>query len=252
MTTITRNDFAQRLDGKSVSLANLNGLTNAQRTALRRADANGDGRLEGAAELRAAFRQVDNFDRNGSRSSVNAGTSARPSTAGAMITSMERAATTAAPRRGLSGSTQPGEAAPRATSGADGTARISRTTNAGARNQMISGQVTVNGRTYDFRSGGFGRGSLPRGDYTVTRHMDSRNTRGMVVGGVGYSFAMNNKFDPRVGATRTLLRIHPDGGTPGTEGCLGIVGNAATQRQFRADMLAEIRRNGGSYTLRVQ
>ena len=254
MTTITRNDFAQRFDGKSVALNSLNGLSSAQRTALRRADANGDGRLEGAAELRAAFNQVDNFDKNGSRTSVNAGTSARPSSAGAMIHSMERAATTAAPRRGLSGNTQaaPTEAAPRTTSGADGTARISRTTNAGARNQMVSGQVTVNGHTYDFRSGGFGKGSLPKGTYTVTRHMDSRNTRGMVVGGVGYSFALNNKFDSRVGATRTELRIHPDGGTPGTNGCIGIVGNAATQRQFRADMLAEIRRNGGSYTLNVQ
>jgi hypothetical protein len=251
MTTVTRNDFTQRFDNKSVALSSLNGLSNAQRTALRRADANGDGRLEGAAELRAAFRQIDNFDRNGSRSSVNAGTSARPSAAGSMIGAMERAAT-AAPRRGLSGNTAPSEAAPRATSGADGTAQINRTTNAGARNQMVSGQVTVNGRTYDFRSGGFGRGSLPKGNYTVTRHMDSRSNRSMTVGGVGYSFAMSNKFDSRVGATRTLLRIHPDGGTPGTEGCLGIVGNAATQRQFRADMLAEIRRNGGSYTLRVQ
>jgi hypothetical protein len=253
MTTITRNDFVQRFDGKSVALSSLNGLSNAQRTALRRADANGDGRLEGSAELRAAFNQTDNFDRNGSRTSVNAGTSARPSTAGAMITSMERAATTAAPRRGLSGNTtQPTEAAPRATSGADGTARISRTTNAGARNQMISGQITVNGRSYDFRSGGFGRGSLPKGTYTVTRHMDSRRDRSMSVGGVGYSFAVSDKYDSRVGANRSLLRIHPDGGSAGTEGCIGIVGNAATQRQFRADMLAEIRRNGGSYTLSVQ
>lgn len=253
MTTITRNDFAQRLEGKSVALSSLNGLSSSQRTALRRADANGDGRLEGTAELRAAFNQIDNFDRNGSRTSVNAGTTARPSTAGAMIASMERAATTAAPRRGLSGNTtQPTETAPRTTSGADGTAQITRTTNAGARNQMVSGQITVNGNTYDFRSGGFGRGSLPKGTYTVTRHLDSRNDRSMSVGGVGYSFAVSDKYDSRVGATRSLLRIHPDGGSAGTEGCIGIVGNAATQRQFRADMLAELRRNGGSYTLSVQ
>ncbi len=250
MTTITRNDFAQRLDGKSVSLSSLNGLSNTQRTALRRADANGDGRLEGAAEIRAAFNQIDNFDRNGSRRSVNAGTSARPSIAGAMIRSMEQAAT-AAPRRGLSGNT-PAEAAPQARSGADGTAQINRTTNAGARNQMVSGTITVNGRSYDFRSGGFGRGSLPKGTYNVTRHLDSRNDRSMSVGGVGYSFAVSDKFDSRVGDTRSLLRIHPDGGSAGTEGCIGIVGNAETQRQFRADMLAELRRNGGRYTLTVQ
>jgi hypothetical protein len=81
--------------------------------------------------------------------------------------------------------------------------------------------------------------------------MHSRSTRSMSVGGVGYSFAMSDKYDPRVNGTRRLLRIHPDGGTAGTEGCMGIVGNADVQRRFRADMEAEIRRNGGRYTLRV-
>ena len=73
----------------------------------------------------------------------------------------------------------------------------------------------------------------------------------MSVGGVGYSFAVSDKFDPRVGGNRQLLRIHPDGGSAGTEGCIGIVGDAATQRRFRDDMLSEIRRNGGSYQLTV-
>ena len=51
--------------------------------------------------------------------------------------------------------------------------------------------------------------------------------------------------------TRTLLRIHPDGQGPGTIGCIGIVGDGAVQRRFRDDMLEEIRRNGGSFTLKV-
>ena len=138
------------------------------------------------------------------------------------------------------------------TGGQNGVARITRTHNAGARTQMVEGQVTVNGNTYNFRSGGHGRGSLPTGDYTITRHLDSRSDRSMSVGGVGYSFAMSDKYDPRVRGTRSLLRIHPDGGSAGTEGCLGIVGNADVQRRFRADMLAELRRNGGSYTLTVR
>ncbi len=138
------------------------------------------------------------------------------------------------------------------TSGQDGTARIERTTSAGQRHQMVEGSVTVNGNTYKFRSGGHGRGSLPPGQYNITRHLDSRSDRSMSVGGVGYSFAMSDKFDSRIGDTRTLLRVHPDGGSAGTEGCLGIVGDAATQRRFRDDMLAEIRRHGGSYTLNVQ
>ncbi|MGC4121208.1 MAG: peptidoglycan-binding domain-containing protein [Myxococcales bacterium] len=136
-------------------------------------------------------------------------------------------------------------------SGVNGHARITRTSNVGARNQMVSGTLTVNGHTYNFRSGGHGKGSLPKGTYTVTEHMHSRNTKGMVVDGVGYSFALNDKYDSRVGATRSALRIHPDGGSAGTQGCVGIVGDGATQRRFRADMEAAIRANGGRYTLQV-
>ena len=144
--------------------------------------------------------------------------------------------------------TQP---AARGASGGNLTATIDSTRGAGSRTQMVSGRVTVNGNTYDFRSGGHGRGSLPRGNYEITPHLWSRSDRSMNVGGVGYSFAMSDKFDSRVGATRRLLRIHPDGGSAGTEGCMGIVGNASVQRRFREDMRAELARHGGSFTLRV-
>ena len=116
----------------------------------------------------------------------------------------------------------------------------------------MTGNLLINGQSYAFRSGGFGRGSLPVGDYTVTPHRWTRSEPGMSVGGVGYSFAVSDKFDDRVGGTRRLLRIHPDGGSAGTNGCIGIVGNAELQRQFRADMNAELRRNGGHYRLTVQ
>jgi hypothetical protein len=137
-------------------------------------------------------------------------------------------------------------------SGADRTANITNVSRAGRRDQLVTGNVTVNGHSYSFRSGGFGRGSLPPGPYTVTPHLWNRSDRSMSVGGVGYSFALSDKFDPRVGGTRRLLRIHPDGGTPGTEGCMGIVGDAATQRRFREDMRAELARNGGRFTLNVR
>lgn len=139
-----------------------------------------------------------------------------------------------------------------AAAGANRTAVITETARAGQRNQMATGQITVNGRSYDFRSGGFGKGNLPRGEYTVTPHMWSRNDRSMSVGGVGYSFALTDKYDARVGATRTLLRIHPDGGAAGTLGCIGIVGGADVQRRFRDDMRAELQRNGGRFTLSVR
>jgi hypothetical protein len=130
-------------------------------------------------------------------------------------------------------------------------ATVDQVTNKGARNQMTTGRITVNGHTYTYRSGGHDKGNLPNGDYKVTPHLWNRNTKGMVVDGVGFSFALSDKYDPRVGATRSLLRIHPDGGSAGTQGCIGIVGNGNVQKQFREDMRAELARNGGSFTLRV-
>lgn len=60
---------------------------------------------------------------------------------------------------------------------------------------------------------------LPRGNYDVT-FPRIRNTNGMVRDGFGFSFDLNPKFP----TNRSDLRIHPDGGRPGTQGCLGIVG----------------------------
>ena len=123
----------------------------------------------------------------------------------------------------------------------------------GERRQMAAGKITVNGKVYDFRSGGGGRGSLPAGDYKITPHLWSRRDKpSMMVDGVGYSFAMSNKYDSRVGGTRSLLRIHPDGGGAGTIGCIGIVGNGNVQRAFVQDMRAELARNGGSFNLSVR
>jgi lysozyme family protein len=135
--------------------------------------------------------------------------------------------------------------------GANRTATFDHVAGAGRRNQMVAGRITVNGHTYSFRSGGFGRGNLPPGPYTVTPHQWTRSDRSMSVDGVGYSFALSNSRDSRVGGVRDNLRIHPDGGTAGTEGCLGIVGNGALQRQFRADMRAELDRGGGRFTLHI-
>ena len=141
--------------------------------------------------------------------------------------------------------------------GVDGTARL---TNQPRGKGMTTGTITVNGNTYQFNSGGRTKFSTPQGTYRVTAHMNSRSDRGFVRDGVGFSFRMEDPrrpgsdrfYDSRAGRDRTALRIHPDGGAAGTSGCIGIVGNAATLRQFRADMNAELRRNGGSYTLRVQ
>jgi peptidoglycan hydrolase-like protein with peptidoglycan-binding domain len=125
---------------------------------------------------------------------------------------------------------------------------------------MSTGTITVNGNTYQFNSGAGNKYSTPTGEFRVTAHRNSRSDPGFVRNGVGFSFRMEDPrrpgsdrfYDPRAGRDRTALRIHPDGGGTGTAGCIGIVGDAATLRRFRDDMNAELRRNGGSYTLRVQ
>jgi len=154
-------------------------------------------------------------------------------------------------RDGFEPSTTTPTQPPRAGSSGNLSATFDKVTKKGQVSQMVEGRVTVNGHTYNFRSGGHNRGNLPAGAYDVTAHMWNRNTQGMVVGGVGYSFALSDKYDSRVGGTRSLLRIHPDGGSAGTSGCIGIVGDAATQRRFREDMRAELNRNGGHFTLNV-
>jgi peptidoglycan hydrolase-like protein with peptidoglycan-binding domain len=160
------------------------------------------------------------------------------------------------PKAGLSdpkqaATTKPVDPQSRPGQPANKTATFDKVSKTGRRNQMVTGRITVNGNTYDFRSGGHGRGNLPKGDYKITPHRYSRSDASMSVGGVGYSYAVSDKYDARVGGTRSLLRIHPDGRGPGTMGCIGIVGDANVQRQFRADMEAELKRNGGSFNLQV-
>jgi hypothetical protein len=153
------------------------------------------------------------------------------------------------------GATQPNRPAPQA--GVNGTASLNGQPNGKG---MTTGSITVNGNTYKFNSGSGSKFSVPQGEYRVTAHRNSRSEAAFSRDGVGFSFLLEDKrrpgsdamYDRRAGRDRTALRIHPDGGAVGTAGCIGILGDAATMRRFRDDMNAELRRNGGAYTLRVQ
>jgi hypothetical protein len=118
-------------------------------------------------------------------------------------------------------------------------------------NASADGVIVLNGTTYYFRSGGGGRGYLPAGTYEVTNGRERNDVSSMIVDGYGYSFDLSNKYDDRVGDTRTNLRIHPDGGNAGTAGCIGIQGGGETQRNFYEDLNAVVNQNGGSYTISV-
>jgi peptidoglycan hydrolase-like protein with peptidoglycan-binding domain len=151
--------------------------------------------------------------------------------------------------------TQPNR--PAAQAGVNGTARLNGQPNGKG---MTNGTITVNGNTYQFNSGSGSKFSVPQGEYRVTAHRNSRSEAAFSRDGVGFSFLIEDArrpgsdamYDRRAGRDRTALRIHPDGGAVGTAGCIGILGDAATMRRFRDDMNAELRRNGGAYTLRVQ
>lgn len=134
---------------------------------------------------------------------------------------------------------------------------------------MATGQITINRRTYRFTSGAPNKLSIPPGEKLVAHYRDRTGTRGMTVGSgkdkIGYSFDLldpntreDKTPDPRAqkgkdhaAGERTYLRIHPDGGSPGTSGCIGIVGGPDTQRQFVADMTAELKRKP-NFVLRIQ
>jgi hypothetical protein len=102
-----------------------------------------------------------------------------------------------------------------------------------------AGRLTVGGNEYDYISGGFGRGYIPEGQYAVSNPR-LRSDGGFAVDGYGFSFDLNDRYDKRVGDTRSLLRVHPDGGKCGTQGCVGIQGGKDVQQQFYQDLRAQI------------
>jgi len=135
--------------------------------------------------------------------------------------------------------------------GSEGSAQLKTINNADQAKASADGVLTVNGKAYSFRSGGGGYGYLPPGTYTVTNGRLRNDVSSMVVDGYGYSFDLSDSYDSRVDRTRTLLRIHPDGGNPGTLGCIGIQGNRSIQESFYKDLNEAINKNGGKYTITV-
>ena len=74
---------------------------------------------------------------------------------------------------------------------------------------------------YESISGPWGKGSLPEGMYTASYLRDRTIASMTDPDGLGWSV----NLDPNFSTDRNLLRIHPDGNTPGTEGCIGIKGS---------------------------
>ncbi|MDR2431896.1 MAG: hypothetical protein LBD99_06590 [Candidatus Margulisbacteria bacterium] len=78
--------------------------------------------------------------------------------------------------------------------------------------------------TYRAVSGGYGKGSLPAGKYSTGKiWMPEQiaalpNAASYQAFGFGFFLPLIPKFE----TDRTELGIHPDGGVPGTLGCIGL------------------------------
>jgi hypothetical protein len=121
--------------------------------------------------------------------------------------------------------------------------------------------------TYNYVNGGYGRGYIPSGEYIVLpeKPVNPHQYDAMSRDGVAYKFpvALNNgstkipdkrvesiptKDNPK-GGPRDYIMIHPDGGTKGTMGCIGIQGNGQVQKDFYEKLNYLIKRNNGFYPL---
>lgn len=101
---------------------------------------------------------------------------------------------------------------------------LARRRGASKRDRRMDGYFVIGPEGFACRacSGSRSLAPLPAGTYQATRFRE-RSERAMVRDGVGFSIDLSDKWDPSLQRTRRLLRIHPDGGDPGTEGCVGIL-----------------------------
>jgi RHS repeat-associated protein len=85
--------------------------------------------------------------------------------------------------------------------------------------------------TWPARSGPWGKGSLPEGWYELTPEenpVKSEKRSMQDTCGNDYKFRLHPQFP----TDRDGLLIHPDGGTPGTMGCIGALGCTSSLRNF--------------------
>ena len=110
--------------------------------------------------------------------------------------------------------------------------------------KLIMSQHCDDGNTYtrfslDAVSGHYGAGSLENGNYIVEKGW-RRSEKGYVKHGFGFSFPLIPTFETK----RSDLRIHPDGNTFGTLGCIGIDGTLFQLEDFYNTLNANISQFG--------
>lgn len=96
--------------------------------------------------------------------------------------------------------------------------------------------------SYQAVGGPYGNGAPENGLYRANDLQDrgpgsARPNVGMTRDGIGFSMDLNPTFP----TGRTLERIHPDGNTPGTKGCIGLQVDAGRLSQFTHTMSSYLR-----------
>jgi hypothetical protein len=112
--------------------------------------------------------------------------------------------------------------------------------NSSKTDRRYDGYLLIPGRNFvcEADSGSSGLYSLPEGRY-VASNFQKRTDQAMTRDGVGFSVDLSDKYDPVAKRMRSLLRIHPDGGSPGTAGCIGIASRVAECRDHLKAMLSD-------------
>ncbi|GBR72798.1 hypothetical protein NO1_0267 [Candidatus Termititenax aidoneus] len=95
--------------------------------------------------------------------------------------------------------------------------------------KSTSGILTLNAYntpiiTYQAVSGGWGKGSLPTGKYSTGKLWTPEQIAALsnAASYQVFSFGFFLPLVPKFETDRTELGIHPDGGVPGTLGCVGL------------------------------
>ena len=83
--------------------------------------------------------------------------------------------------------------------------------------------------SYDAISGSRSLYPLQNGKYITDNLRERKDNLAMIKEQVGFSIDLSPTFQ----TNRTLLRIHPDGGFPGTEGCIGLIESKSRLMEFK-------------------
>jgi hypothetical protein len=94
-------------------------------------------------------------------------------------------------------------------------------------------------------------GPTPPGIYRVSNHRPNRTTAGMVLNGIGFSFDLNPAAGTEVFG-RSMFRIHPDGNSPQTNGCIGLRETRENLQKAEKLIVRLLAENGGSFRISLR